>query len=359
MKVGILTGGGDCPGLNAVVRAVVKTAVLEFRTECIGILDGFHGLIHNHMRPIGINDVSGILPRGGTILGSSNRDNPFKYLVEVDGKKEVQDKSDQVIENLAKNKIDALVVIGGDGTLSIAHQFHRKGVKLVGVPKTIDNDISSTGVTFGFNTAVATATEAIDKIHTTAESHRRAMVVEVMGRDAGWIALHAGLAGGAHVILIPEIPFSVEKVVKAILDRRACGRMFNIIVVAEGAKPEGGRQFVKRIVDDPSQPARLGGVGDWLGVEIEKATKIETRVTVLGHVQRGGTPVAFDRVLSTRFGSMAMEAVSRGMFGNMVALRTPNIGLVPLDEAINKLNTVPVEDSLMKTARLIGVFFGD
>lgn len=359
MKIGILTGGGDCPGLNAVVRAVVKTAMLEYRMECIGIMDGFHGLIHNVMKPIGLPDVSGILPRGGTILGSSNRDNPFKYLVVEEGKKKIEDKSDLVLENLKKNNIDALVVIGGDGTLSIAHQFHQKGVKVVGVPKTIDNDISATGVTFGFNTAVATATEAIDKIHTTAESHHRVMVIEVMGRDAGWIALHAGIAGGAHVILIPEIPFELEKVSKAIQDRRASGGRFNIIVVAEGAKPVGGEQFIKRTVDDPSNPARLGGIGEWLGTQIENMTEIETRITVLGHVQRGGTPVAFDRVLSTRFGSMAMEAVSRGMFGTMVALRTPSIALVPLDEAINKLNTVPVDGNLMKTARLIGIFFGD
>jgi 6-phosphofructokinase 1 len=359
MKIGILTGGGDCPGLNAVVRAVVKTAVLEYKMECLGIMDGFHGLIHNVTKPISLSDVSGILPRGGTILGSSNRDNPFKYLMVENGEKKVVDKSDQAMENLAKNRIDAMIVIGGDGTLSIAHQFHKKGVQVVGVPKTIDNDISATGVTFGFNTAVATATEAIDKIHTTAESHHRVMVIEVMGRDAGWIALHAGIAGGAHIILIPEVPFQPEKVTQAILDRRACGRRFNIVVVAEGAKPVGGKQFIKKTVDDPSNPARLGGIGEWLGSQIEFLTGIETRVTVLGHVQRGGTPIAFDRVLSTRFGSMAMEAVANGQFGTMVALRTPSIALVPLEEAIHQLNTVPVDGNLMRTARLIGIVFGD
>lgn len=358
-KIGILTGGGDCPGLNAVIRAAVKTAVMKYNLKVVGIADGFSGLLNGHFHELTISSVSGILPRGGTILGTSNRDNPFNFAVSENGKIAYYDMSDRCIQNLEKEEIDALIVIGGDGSLSIAKEFSAKGVKIIGVPKTIDNDLSATDTTFGFDTALVTATEAIDKLHTTAESHHRVMVLEVMGRYAGWIAIQAGIAGGADVILIPEIPFKIEKVVESIQKRKEHGKKFSIVVVAEGAKHFGGEIVVQQIIEGSADPIRLGGIGNVVGKEIEKITNTETRVTVLGHLQRGGSPTPFDRILATRYGQSAVECLMQGQFGCMVALKTPLIKPVPLAEAVQELRMVPSAGQLVNTARCVGISFGD
>jgi len=358
-RIGVLTGGGDCPGLNAVIRAVVKSAILDYKYEVIGFEDGFKGLVENSFREMGVASVAGILPKGGTILGTTNRDNPFAYPMMVDGKLVKHDMSARVLANLQSLGIDALVVIGGDGSLSIAHEMHRLGVKVVGVPKTIDNDLSATDVTFGFNTAVATATDAIDKLHTTAESHHRVMVLEVMGRYAGWIAMEAGLAGGADVILIPEIPYDIHSVCNKINERYAAGKKFSIVVVAEGAYPAGGEMVVKYTVAESHDPVRLGGIGNKVAADIERITGNESRVMVLGHLQRGGSPSPFDRSLATRFGVAAVKSIHEGRFGTMVSLQTPNIVNVPLEDAIHELKKVPVNGDLVATARSIGICLGD
>lgn len=357
-RIGVLTGGGDAPGLNAVIRAVVKTAAGR-GIEVTGIEDGFSGLIRGAFRKLSPREVAGILPRGGTILGTSNRDNPFKYPVEVDGRTEFRDVSDQAIANARENGLEALVVIGGDGSLSIAKEFWDKGFPVVGVPKTIDNDLSATDQTFGFDTALVTATEALDKLHTTAESHHRVMVLEVMGRYTGWIALQSGLAGGADVILIPEIPFDITKVCKKINERKAYKKKFSIVVVAEGAKPAGGEMVVQRVISTSPDPIRLGGIGNRVGEQIEKLTEMETRVTVLGHVQRGGSPTAFDRILATRYGVAAVKAVAEGQFGRMVCLRGTSVETVPLAEAVGELRKVQPEGELVRAARAVGINFGD
>lgn len=359
-KIGVLTGGGDCPGLNAVIRAVVKTAITQYKLKVVGFEDGFGGLIHNQSRNLNIKDVSGILTRGGTILGTTNRDNPFRYpVIDDQGQKGYVDKSDEIINNIKNMGVDALVVIGGDGSLSIANEFYQKGLPVIGVPKTIDNDLSATDQTFGFDTAVTTATEALDKLHTTAESHHRVMVLEVMGRYAGWIALEAGIAGGADVILIPEIPYNAEKVCQKVKDRVAQGKKFSIVVVAEGAKSVGGEMVVQKIIEDSADPIRLGGIGNKVGREIEMCSGIETRVTVLGHLQRGGSPTSFDRILSTRLGAAAVKFLMEGKFGHMVALKTPEIEAVPLKDAIGELKKVPPNSQFVEAAKLIGVSFGD
>jgi len=359
-RIGVLTGGGDCPGINAVIRAVVKTAILRYDMECIGIMDGYEGLIEGprHLK-LDYDSMSGLLFRGGTILGSSNRANPFAYKKEVNGRIVEEDMSGVVVANVKRLRLDALVVIGGDGTLAISHRLHQMGVPVVGVPKTIDNDLMATDVTFGFDTAVNTATEAIDRIQTTAESHHRVMIVETMGRYAGWIALKAGLAGGADVILIPEIPFVLKRIYEAIEWRKSMGRKYTIVVAAEGAHPRGKGMFVKRLVKTSHDAIRLGGVGDWLAQRIEKAMRLETRVTVLGHIQRGGTPTAFDRVLATRFGSAAVHAVAARRFGVMVCLRTPDIETVPLADAVGQPRRVALASDMVRAARDTGVFFGD
>src|SRR6266704_976963 len=331
MRVGVLTGGGDCPGLNAVIRAVVRKGVGIYGYEMVGFRDGWKGPLENLTRPLGIPEVRGILPRGGTILGSS-RTNPFK----VDGG------VDRIRENLHSLGVDALIAIGGEDTLGVATRLHEHGVAVVGVPKTIDNDLSATDYTFGFDTAVNIAMEAIDRLHTTAESHHRALIVEVMGRHAGWIALHAGLAGGANVILIPERPFDIERVC-AYVQHRFQTRFSPIVVVAEGAHPMSEDLATSSETLDSFGHLRLGGVGQMLAGEIEKRTGKEARCTVLGHIQRGGTPTAFDRVLATRFGLQAIDAVSDGDFGKMVALRATDIVRVPLAEATRELKTVPPE----------------
>ncbi len=342
MKVGILTGGGDCPGLNAVIRAVVKKGT-RLGYEFVGIKDGWKGLIDGRVEPLPASRVSGILPRGGTILGTS-RTNPLKK--EEDTKK--------TIENIKALGLDALIAIGGDDTLGVAARLFEMGINTVGVPKTIDNDLSGTDVTFGFDTAVGIVTEALDRLHSTTESHHRVMVVEVMGRHAGWIAVHGGMAGGADYILIPEKPFDVQSVVDVVEKRRAEGKNFSIIVAAEGAYPkEAGGMITKEKELDAFGHARLGGVGEFLAEEIEKRVGVETRFVVLGHLQRGGTPTAYDRVLATRYGIKAVELIEESRFGRMVALRGSDIIDVCLDEATAKTRTV--DDELYAIAE---VFFG-
>ncbi len=333
MRIGVLTGGGDCPGLNAVIRAVVRKAIDAHGDEVIGFKDGWRGLLEDSHEPLTIESTRGILPRGGTILGSS-RTNPYKR----------QDGPWIASQTLLKLGIDALVAIGGDDTLSVANRLGAEGINCVGVPKTIDNDLGATDMTFGFDTALQIATEAIDRLHTTAESHNRILVVEVMGRDAGWIALYSGLAGGADVILIPESPFDIDEVCERIRHRHARGRYFSIVVVAEGAMPKEGTLTVTAGALDEFGHPRLGGIGHQLEREIESRTGFETRATVLGHIQRGGTPTAFDRVLATRFGLAAVDAVHGGNFGQMVALRGNAIVLVPLAEAVAANRTVPIEE---------------
>jgi ATP-dependent phosphofructokinase / diphosphate-dependent phosphofructokinase len=335
MRVGVLTGGGDCPGLNAVIRAVVRTGVAEHGTEFIGFRDGWRGPLEGDTMVLDVAAVRGILPRGGTILGTS-RTNPLAPGNTVDGKSGIE----RVLENLDSLGVDALVAIGGEDTLGVARKLHEAGGKVVGVPKTIDNDLAATDFTFGFDTAVNIAMEAIDRLHTTAESHHRALIVEVMGRSAGWIALHAGMAGGANVILIPEKPFDLDQVCEYV-EHRFQTRYAPIVVVAEGAHPKSVDEAVGAARLDEFGHARFGGIGQLLAEEIERRTGKEARVAVLGHIQRGGTPTAFDRVLATRFGVAAIRAVADEAFGVMVALRGTNIVRVPLAEATEELKLVP------------------
>jgi phosphofructokinase-like protein len=337
MRVGVLTGGGDCPGLNAVIRAIVRRGVQEFGHEFIGFRDGWRGPLEGDTVPLDVQAVRGILPRGGTILGSS-RTNPLTDSVTSGGRSGVA----RIAGNLDSLGVDALIVIGGEDTLGVATRLHEAGVRIVGVPKTIDNDLGATDYTFGFDTAVNIAMEAIDRLHTTAESHHRALIVEVMGRNAGWIALHAGMAGGANVILIPEKPFDIEKVC-AYVEHRFQTRYAPIVVVAEGARPVNGDAWSAGQQLDAFGHVRLGGVGQMLADEIEKRTGKEARCAVLGHIQRGGTPTAFDRVLATRFGLQAIGAVHDGAFGVMVAMRGADVVRVPLAEATRELKVVPAD----------------
>jgi ATP-dependent phosphofructokinase / diphosphate-dependent phosphofructokinase len=337
MKIGVLTGGGDCPGLNAVIRAVVRKGVFTYEDEFIGFLEGWRGVIENISMPLDLDAVGGILPRGGTILRTS-RTNPSKR----------PDGVDRCLATLEKNNLDALIAIGGDDTLSVAQKLHERGVKVVGVPKTIDNDLGGTDYTFGFDTACNIVCEALDRVHTTAEAHNRVMVVEVMGRDAGWIALYSGIAGGADVILIPERPFDVDRVADSIRQRHERGRYFSIVVVAEGAKfcssePDHGAPVLQDMGKDEFGHVKLGGIANILAREIEKRTGYETRAVVLGHIQRGGSPSAFDRVLATRYGLGAIDMVHRGEFGCMAALRANKIVSIPLVEAISRNRTVDDE----------------
>jgi 6-phosphofructokinase 1 len=355
-RIGVLTGGGDAPGLNAVIRAVVKSAA-NCNCEVIGLEDSFDGLIEpNRWRRLVPKDVTGILRVGGTILGTTNRGNPFLYPIETTGG--TKDYSTRCVEMFHELKLDALVVIGGDGTLTIAHQFSKLGVPLVGVPKTIDNDIVETTNTFGFDTAVSFATEAIDRLHTTAEAHHRVIVVEVMGRYAGWIALYSGVAGGADVILIPEIPYDIEKVARRIRDRDHMGARFSIVVAAEGAKPIGGQATVLKGAHG-EYAERLGGCGSVIAADIERLTDKETRSVVLGHLQRGGAPTSFDRVLATRFGARAVELLMEGQFDHMVAFHPPNIVAVPLANIVGRTRTVPPDFDVIRTARATGISMGD
>jgi ATP-dependent phosphofructokinase / diphosphate-dependent phosphofructokinase len=342
MRIGLLTGGGDCPGLNAVIRAVVRKGIDAYGDQLIGFRDGWWGVLENAFEELTIDSTRGILPRGGTILGSS-RTNPFKR----------EEGVDLVGETLAGNALDGLIAIGGEDTLGAAARLHAEGLNVIGVPKTIDNDLGATDVTFGFDTALHVASEAIDRLHTTAESHHRILVVEVMGRHAGWIALHSGVAGGADVILIPEIPFDIDEVCRLIQRRHDRGRPFSIVVAAEGAMPKEGTMSVSAGRLDEFGHPRLGGIGHRLEQEIEQRTGFETRATVLGHVQRGGTPTAFDRVLATRFGLAAIDAAHDRAWGMMTALRGTEIERVPLGQAVAELRTVPVAEY-----QRFGVLFG-
>ncbi|MCB4790260.1 MAG: 6-phosphofructokinase [Elusimicrobia bacterium] len=358
-RIGVLTGGGDCPGLNAVIRAVVKSA-FNLGWEVIGVREGFEGLLDlSKIEKIGPANIRGILNLGGTILGTTNRGNPFISKKKVGDSIEEYDSSDEVVKNFKQLGLDALVAIGGDGTLGIACKFVDKGIPIVGVPKTIDNDLSSTVITFGFDTAVSNATDALDKLHSTAESHRRVMVVETMGRYAGWIALNSGVSGGADVILIPEIPFEIDKVCQAVEKRYKNNTNFAIVVVAEGAKLKGGDMFVKQAKEAGKEHPVLGGISDWVSKEIEKRTGHESRSLSLGHLQRGGHPTTFDRLLATRFGACAVRFIKEGKFGVMVASIPPGMEAVPLKEAISKMKNVPVDCDTITSARQLGISFGD
>ena len=358
-KIGILTGGGDCPGLNAVIRGVVKSAIIRHGWQVIGIEDGFDGLLDlNKCRPLGLESVRGILPRGGTILGTTNRGNPFDYPVEQDGKVVHVDYSDKVVENVRQLGIEALIAVGGEGSLKIALELSRKGVQVVGVPKTIDNDLRETDFTFGYNTALETATDALDKLHTTAESHHRVMILEVMGRYAGWIALESGIAGGADVILIPEIPFDFEKVCASVMERSARGSHFSIIVAAEGAFPKGGGRVVIKTADERSTIERLGGIGQYVAQQIGQCLEMDVRVTVLGHLQRGGSPTTFDRALGSRFGTKAVQMVADGEFGRMACLRSRSILSVPIEDATRDLKLVDPDGEIVRAAEDLGIMLG-
>jgi len=358
-RLGVLTGGGDCPGLNAVLRGLVKASAFDHDVHVVGFLDGFAGLINDRMIRLDSDAVSGILPRGGTILGSSNKDNPFRVPIRANGELTFEDRSDDALRTFDRYGLDTLVVIGGDGSLTIANQLAEKGMSVIGIPKTIDNDLAATDVTFGFDTALATACAALDKLHTTAESHHRIMVLEVMGRYAGWIALEAGLSGGGDIILVPEIPFTVESVVSAIKDRKFLGRNYTLIVIAEGAKARGEELKVAKIVEDSPDAVRLGGVGHWLAGELETHLETEVRVTVLGHLQRGGTPTAFDRILGTRYGVHAAHCAARGEKGIMVSLRGTEITEVPLPDAVKELRRLDPSSEIVRVARSVGTRFGD
>lgn len=357
--IAILTGGGDCPGLNAVIRAVVRSAILQYGWRVIGIEDGFDGLVGApRCRELTLEAVRGILPRGGTILGTSNRGNPLAYPVRTPAGITLTDVSAQVVDNFRSLGADALIAVGGDGTLKIARRLQDLGMPMVGVPKTIDNDLRGTDVTFGYHTAVEVVTEALDRLHTTAESHQRVMVVEVMGRDAGWIALEAGIAGSADVILIPEIPFDIDRVCATLALRRQRGSRFSIVVVAEGAHPCGGGKVVQATAAENLGVERLGGIGAAVSRHIGECLAIETRVVVLGHVQRGGSPVPFDRILGTRFGVHAVTLLAQQRYGRMVALRGRSVVDVEIGDAVDSLNRIDPEGELVRTAEALGIGVG-
>ncbi|MFH0799662.1 MAG: ATP-dependent 6-phosphofructokinase [Pseudomonadota bacterium] len=359
MRIGILTGGGDCPGLNAVIRAVVKKAVYDCGWEVWGIADGYEGLVEGRGRNISTEDASNILGLGGTILGTSNTANPFEYVRRVRGKLVTSDESKRALGQIKKWRLDALVAVGGDGTLSIAERLGRIGAKVVGIPKTIDNDLNATDITFGHDSAVQVISNAIDNLHTTAQSHHRVIVVEVMGRYAGWLALRGGMAGGGDVILIPEIPFSLDSVVEEIELRRRKGRRFSIVVVAEGAHEKGKGLVVRQKIEGSPDPLRLGGIGAAVSNAIEDKTGISSRIVVLGHLQRGGTPTAFDRLLATDFGIMAVSVLKDGKSGRMVAMKGGEVTDVPIASAITKLKTVPKNHPLVLAAKSMGTVLGD
>ncbi len=362
-RIGILTGGGDCPGLNAVIRAVAKPALTSScvspeKIEVFGFLDAFKGLVFNRYIRLTLKNTSGILTVGGTILGTSNKDNPFSMPLRRKGELVKVDMSARALANYKKLRLDALVCIGGDGTMAIAAKLCKLGMNIVGVPKTIDNDLAATDFTFGFDTAYTTAVEAIDKIHTTAASHHRVMVIELMGRYAGWITLYAGLAGGADIILLPEFPYDLDRVCEKIMQRKKAGKSFSIVAVSEGARPKGGEMVVERTIAESFDPIRLGGIGKKVAEDIEERLGIETRVTVLGHVQRGGGPTAHDRVLSTQFGIEALNLVAQREFGRMVCLRGGEIRSVTLAEATNRLKLVTPAHPIVKAALGMGISFG-
>lgn len=374
-KVGILTNGGDCPGLNAVIRAIVRTA-LSNGVECLGYIEGYKGLLENNYINLTKEYISGIINRGGTIIGSSNKTNVFNYKVEENGQVVYKDLSNICIENLKKEGVDCLFTIGGDGTQKSARDFSTKGINVIGIPKTIDNDVNHTDVTFGFNTAVQVATDAIDRLHSTAESHHRILTLEVMGRYAGWIALESGISGGADAILIPEIPYDLNKVAEKINERRNQGKHFSIVVVSEGAKPKDGELTVKKTLEGGKglDNTRLGGVGEKVASELEALTGLEARNTTLGYVQRGGTPTSYDRVLSTKYGYKAMELALEGKFNVLVTLNGGKLDCISLEDVVGQnkeigaasgntaktsIKRVTMDNDLVKTARAIGINLGD
>lgn len=358
-KVALLTGGGDCPGLNSAIRAVVQSCILEHGIQVVGIPDGFKGLLENKFVPLDLINTTGIFSKGGTVLGSSNVDTPFSVPITRAGQRVYEDRSDEVLEHLQRERVDAMIVIGGDGTQAISHGMAKKGLKVVGIPKTIDNDLNGTEFTIGFFTAVATAVDALDKLHTTAESHHRIMVVEVMGRNAGWIALFAGLGGDADVILIPEIPYELAKVASYLNDLYHTRKRYSIVVVAEGAKPIGGDVTVSRIIEDSPEKIRLGGIGARVASELESLTGRESRAITLGHLLRGGPPEGFDRILASRFGVAAVRALVEEKFDTMVAYRNDNVELVPLETGAGKNRYIGTDSQFLLAARHRGIHFGD
>jgi ATP-dependent phosphofructokinase / diphosphate-dependent phosphofructokinase len=360
-RIGIMTGGGDCPGLNAVIRMVTRAAINTLGLEVYGIEDGFLGLIRNRMRHLTNDDVSNILTAGGTILGTSNKADPGRFVIgeQEDGTPIIEDVTSRVLEHIAERGLDAIVCVGGDGTMTGAANLIRHGVRCIGVPKTIDNDLMHTDLTFGFTTAVQTAAECLDKIHSTASSHHRVMLVELMGRNAGWLTLHAGLASGADVILIPEIPYSLDAVCDTCIRRSRRGKRFTLIAVSEGAAPRGGQQVVDRIVHDSPDPVRLGGVSTVLAEQIAEQTQCETRATILGHIQRGGTPVAFDRVLAMRFGYKAVKLIAENQWNQLVVLRHGQTETVPIEAVAGQQRLVPPDHELIAMARAAGTSVGE
>ena len=358
-RIGILTGGGDCPGINAVIRAVAKKAINEKDMEVIGIEDGYHGIVNNRYRTLKYDDVSGILTLGGTILGTSKTANPYRYAVKKGRELGFQDLSRKTIWNIKKLDLTCLVCIGGDGTLGIAYRLFKDGIPIVGLPKTIDNDLRGTDITFGFDSAVSIATEGIDRIHTTAESLHRIMIVEVMGHRAGWVALYSGVAGGGDIILIPEIPYDMNIITEKVKERNKKGKRFSIVVIAEGAKPKGGDIAIQRIVKESSDPIRLGGIGFVVGEQIEKLTGLETRTVVMGHLLRGGSPTPFDRILATGLGTKAVDMIEDKEFGYMVGVKRNSLVTVPLKEVAKGPKIVPSNHPMIKAARSLGTCFGD
>ena len=358
-RIGILSGGGDCPGINAVIRAVARKAMLEDDAEIIGIEDGYEGLLNNKYRKLELPDLSGILTLGGTILGASKKANPYRYAIKQGDKLIFKDFSRRAINNFDGMDLDCLVAIGGDGTLGIGYKLFKDGIPVIGVPKTIDNDIMGTDITFGFDSAVWIATEGIDRLHTTAQSHHRVMIVEVMGHNAGWIALHSGIAGGGDIILIPEIPYDIDAIAEKVHERHRHGKKFSIIVVAEGAKPKGGDVVIQRIVKESSDPIRLGGIGFVLGQKIESLTGIETRTVVMGHLQRGGSPTPFDRVLATELGTKAVDMIQAREFGSMVGVQKCKFVKVSLKEVSKGSRKIPLDHPLIRSARSLDTSFGD
>ncbi len=356
-RIGILTGGGDCPGLNAVIRGVTKPAQ-DYGMTVFGINDGFEGLVDGRAKELKNDDVSGILARGGTILGSSNKGDPFHWPVDRDGKIEIRDKSEDALKNYQAWNLDALIAIGGDGTMHICNKLSKMGINIIGVPKTIDNDLDATDMTFGHDSAVYVVMWALDRLHTTASSHHRVIVVEVMGRYAGWIALNGGLSGGADIILIPELQFSWDKIANKIKERELRGKKFSLVCVAEGARAEDGELITKRQDIKRHDPNQLGGIGEVVGAKIEKDTGRETRVTVLGHLQRGGSPTPYDRLLSTKFGAFAIDLASRKKFGRMVALKGNEIKNVLIEDAIARQKLVKPDDQAVFAAKSVGISFG-
>lgn len=358
-RIAVMTGGGDCPGLNAVIRAVTKTAQTKYNLEVIGIEDGYLGIIEDRKRVLSYEDVSNILTVGGTILGSCNHANPSNYPVMTkSGKVRYRDISDKCIETLKSWGVDALICIGGDGTMASAARFAKLGIPVMGVPKTIDNDLPATDFTFGFDTAVTTAAEAIDKVHTTAGSHHRVLIVEIMGRYAGWLTLYAGVASGSDIILIPEIPFELEKIRQAVIKRSKKGKRYSIIAVAEGAKPKGGKMTVAKTIATSPDPIRLGGIANMLAEQLPDGLNIDCRAVVLGHVQRGGTPTPHDRNLATLYGHTAIELLMKGTKNHLVVMKDGKLSSVPLSRIAGKIKTVPKNHPLIRAAKAVGTSFG-